>query len=57
MFRKRSFAAAKASVPTFGMARNIGKPRCHSFLKWHRAERKFISATEIGRSSDIAVMA
>jgi hypothetical protein len=54
---QRTFAAAKAPVPTFGMARNIAKSRCCSFPKWHRAERKFISASEIRRSRDIAVMA
>jgi hypothetical protein len=54
---QRTFAAAKAPVPTFGMARNIAKSRCCSFPKRHRGERKFISASEIRRSRDIAVMA
>jgi hypothetical protein len=57
MFRKQRSQLRRQGVPTFGMVRNVGKAAMRSFPKWHRPEYKFISATEFGRSSDIAVMA
>jgi hypothetical protein len=55
---QRMFAFAKGGLfqPLEWHGTSI-QPCCHSFPKWHRGERKFISATEIRRSSDIAVVA
>jgi hypothetical protein len=46
------------AVPIFGKAGNIGQADCQLFPKSVAGgEHEFISATEIGRFGDIAVMA
>jgi hypothetical protein len=53
----RLFADAKARCSNLWNDEKLGKTHCRLFLKRAGAEHKFISATEIRRSSDIAVMA
>ena len=54
---EKPFADAKDAVPIFGIGGTL-KVSCHLFPKAARSpEHEFISATEIGRSRDIAVMA
>ena len=54
---EKPFADAKDAVPIFGIGGTL-KVSCHLFPKAARSpEHEFISATEIRRSSDIAVMA
>jgi hypothetical protein len=57
MFRKERSQVRRHLFQPLEWRGTSAKSRCHSFPKRHRAERKFISATEIRRSSDIAVMA